>query len=365
MDEIPHTPAWQAALHERLLRWYDQQARDLPWRQTNDPYAIWISEIMLQQTQVARVTEYFARWMARFPTVAALAAAPLDDVLHLWQGLGYYARARNLHRAAQQVVAEHGGALPADRDLLLGLPGIGRYTAGAIASIAFGAATAALDGNLKRVFARLAGVGIPINTSEGERALWDIAEALVPPERAGDWNQALMDLGATICIPQTPRCLLCPLVGLCLAQAEGQQTVLPLKQAAKARPHHEAAAGLIWNEAGELLIAQRPLNVLLGGLWGFPGGQCLPDEPPDACLQRQVAADFGLTIEVGPPLTVVEHGYTHFTTRIHAFHCQHRGGAPEPRQAIAWRWASPATLDTFAWPRTDQQMIEALRAAAR
>ncbi|MCZ7575348.1 MAG: A/G-specific adenine glycosylase [Ardenticatenaceae bacterium] len=357
----PITAAWTDALHERLLAWYAGQARDLPWRRTTDPYAIWVSEIMLQQTQVERVKEYFERWMARFPTVEALAQAPLDEVLKLWEGLGYYARARNLHRAARQLVAEHGGRLPNTVEGLLALPGIGHYTAGAIASIAYGRPVAALDGNLKRVLARLTGLESPINTPAGERALWEVAEALVPDERAGDWNQALMDLGATLCVPQAPRCLLCPLQGLCLAQREGRQDGLPLRAAPRARPHYQVTAGLIWNERGELLIARRPLDKMLGGLWEFPGGKCEDGEALAACLHRELREELGIEVEVGERLTVVEHGYTHFSITLHAFHCWHRAGEPRAVGVADCRWVRPADLDAFAWPRTDRQIITALR----
>lgn len=359
----PITAEWADELHERLLAWYAAQARDLPWRRTTDPYAIWISEIMLQQTQVERVKDYFERWLARFPTVEVLAEAPLDDVLKLWEGLGYYARARNIHRAARQIVAEHDGHLPDTVEGLLALPGIGRYTAGAIVSIAFGRPAAALDGNLKRVLARLTCLETPVNTPAGERALWEIAEALVPAEGAGDWNQALMDLGATLCLPQAPRCLLCPLQGLCLAQREGRQAELPVRVAPSSRPHYQVTAGLIWNQQGELLIARRPLDKMLGGLWEFPGGKCENGEELGACLQRELREELEIEVEVGERLTVVEHGYTHFSITLHAFHCRHVAGEPRPLGVADCRWVRPDDLDAFAWPRTDRQIILALQEA--
>jgi A/G-specific adenine glycosylase len=359
-----HTPCdeWRSALHEALLRWYDAQARDLPWRATPAPYAVWVSEIMLQQTQVATVLPYYERWMAQFPTVEALAAAPLDAVLKAWQGLGYYARARNLHKAAQQVVAAHGGQLPDSVEALLKLPGIGRYTAGAIASIAFGRRAAALDGNLKRVFARLTALEEPINRPAGERALWAIAETLLPEQRVGDWNQALMDLGATVCISGTPRCLLCPLRGLCEAQRQGKQDEIPHKIARKPRPHYTVTAGVIWDGAREhLLIAQRPEDKMLGGLWEFPGGKCEPGESLAECLQRELREELAIEVEVGEELVVVEHGYTHFSITLHALHCTHIAGEPTPLGVAACRWVTLDDLDAFPWPRTDLQIIEALR----
>ncbi len=352
-----------SSLQKNLLAWYDEQARPLPWRLTRDPYAIWVSEIMLQQTQVATVIPYFERWMTLFPTVEALADAPQEAVLKAWEGLGYYSRARNLHRAAQQVVATRGGRLPESAEELLQLPGIGRYTAGAIASIAFGKRAAALDGNLKRVLARLTALALPINSREGEAQLWELAEALLPAERAGDWNQALMDLGATVCLAGTPRCLLCPLRGGCEAQRRGLQHEIPHKLSRKARPHYTVTAGVIWDRAGErLLIAQRPQDKMLGGLWEFPGGKCEADESLAACLQRELREELGIEVEVGAPVTIVEHGYTHFSITLHAFHCIHAGGSPAPLGVADYRWVAPDELERFPWPRTDLQIIAALRA---
>ena len=356
------TSEWKATLHERLLTWYDAQARDLPWRKMDNPYAIWISEIMLQQTQVATVIPYFERWLARFPTVEALAAAPLDAVLKMWQGLGYYARARNLHRAAQQVVNEYDGKLPNTVNELLKIAGIGQYTAGAIASIAFGVRAPALDGNLKRVFARLTALEEPINRRAGEKELWAIADTLLPAERVGDWNQALMDLGATICISRTPRCLLCPLLGLCEAQKKGWQSTIPVKMSRRPRPHYTVTAGVIWDEKRErILIAQRPTDKMLGGLWEFPGGKCEPGETLSACLQRELREELAIEVEVGQLVTVVEHGYTHFTITLHAFHCIYRAGTPTALGVADFRWVTMEELEGFAWPKTDLQIIEALR----
>lgn len=360
---IDLTPEWREDLNARLLEWYDAQARALPWRGAADPYAIWVSEIMLQQTQVATMIPYFERWMARFPTVEALAAAPQEAVLKAWQGLGYYARARNLHRAAQMVVEEFGGRLPDTVEALMRLPGIGRYTAGAIASIAFGRRAAALDGNLKRVWARLVAQEKAINSREGEARLWQIADAMVPDTRAGDWNQALMDLGATICIPKMPRCLLCPLRGLCVVQQQGRQDEIPRKVSTKARPHFTVTAGVIWNGAGDrVLIAQRPADKMLGGLWEFPGGKCLEGETLEDCLRRELREELAIEVEVGEAVTVVEHGYTHFSITLHAFHCRHVAGEPTPHGVADWRWVALNNLDAFPWPRTDLHIIAALRA---
>ncbi len=346
-----------------LLDWYDTYQRDLPWRRTRDPYAVWVSEIMLQQTQVARVVDYFTRWMERFPTVQALANAPLDDVLKLWEGLGYYSRARHLHKAARIIVQERGGRFPRTAAEWQRLPGVGPYTAAAIASIAFDEPVAALDGNLKRVLARVCLVETPIDTPAGTRILNEIAQSLVPSYRPGDWNQALMDVGANICTPRSPQCLLCPVQTGCAAMRVQRQHEVPRRQPRRKRPHYTVTAALIWNDAGQLLIAQRPHDKMLGGLWEFPGGKCEEGETLEACLQREIREELGIDIEVGDHLTTVEHAYTHFSITLHAFHCRFCGGEPQTLGVADWRWVFPDELDAFAWPSTDAKIIAALHAA--
>jgi A/G-specific adenine glycosylase len=255
-----------------LLNWYDQNAADLPWRRSRNPYGVWLSEIMLQQTQVETVKDYYTRFLAAYPTVAHLAAAPLNDVLKLWEGLGYYSRARNLHRAAQMVVAEWQSYFPSSVEDLQKLPGIGRYTAGAISSIAFGEVAPVLDGNVIRVFARLTDLGEDVTQPNVQKRLWALAEEWLPTERPGDYNQALMELGRTVCKPRNPLCQSCPIREHCLAYERGTQALRPVKKAKDPTPHYHVAAGIIYDKIGNILIAQRPLEGLLGGLWEFPGG---------------------------------------------------------------------------------------------
>ncbi len=357
----------------RLVQWHDQQQRALPWRTApagqRDPYAVWISEIMAQQTRLETVVDYYLRWMARFPTVEALAAADQQEVLKLWEGLGYYARARNLHRAAQQVVAEHNGQLPSDRTTLLKLPGIGEYTVGAILSMAFGQTEPILDGNVKRVLSRLADIDQPINETATLKLLWQLARAVVeaaPVGAAGACNEALMELGALVCVPEKPRCLLCPLVELCAAAANGTQGQRPVMPARKTTPHYDVAAGVIWQGepfASKLLIAQRPQSGLLGGLWEFPGGKLEPtDADLPACLRREIREELVIDIEVHELLTIVQHAYTHFRITLHAFHARHTGGEPQAVGCADWRWVELSELDAFPFPVTDQKIIQALRA---
>ncbi|RIK39041.1 MAG: A/G-specific adenine glycosylase, partial [Chloroflexi bacterium] len=333
-----------------------------------DPYTVWVSEIMLQQTRVETVVDYYLRWMARLPTLPALAAADLQIVLKLWEGLGYYARARNLHQAAQQVVAEHGGRMPDHRAALLRLPGIGEYTVGAILSLAFNQAEPILDGNVKRVLSRLADIDQPVDETATRKELWRLARHIVeaaPTGAAGVCNEALMELGATICTPESPRCLLCPLVELCQAAANGTQTQRPVTTPRKATPHVDVAAGIIWQGEpfhSSLLIAQRPAHKMLGGLWEFPGGKLEAiDTDLRACLRREITEELGIEIEVGEAFTTLQHAFTHFRMTLHAFHACHLSGEPQAIGCADWRWAALGELDAYPFPVTDQKIIRALR----
>jgi A/G-specific adenine glycosylase len=272
-------------LRSTLLRWYDRHRRDLPWRRTADPYAIWVSEVMLQQTQVSVVIPYWETFLHRFPDVPALASAPLDEVLAAWRGLGYYARARNLHRAAQALLEKHGGRLPPEVEALGALPGFGRYTVGAVGSIAFGLPVPLVDGNVARVLARLFALeGSPGNPA-WERTLWRLAAALVVGERPGDWNQALMELGATVCRPEQPVCLLCPVRIHCRALASGRVDAIPaVRPRAHRRPLHLAVA--VMRRGDAVLLVRRPEIGLFGGLWELPSTESTPGEEAAALAAR-------------------------------------------------------------------------------
>lgn len=343
-----------------LLAWYDRHARELPWRGAADPYAVWVSEVMLQQTRVETVIPYYERWMEHFPTLAHLAAASEKDVLALWEGLGYYSRARNLHRAAQRVMTEMNGRLPQSPEALERLPGIGKYTAGAIASIAFGVDSAALDGNIRRVMARVFDVSTPARSPEGERILWELAESLLPAGRAGDYNQALMDLGAVICTPRAPDCSSCPLQSFCLSWQKGVQEQRPVMLRKPPTPHFTVTAAII-HRPGEVLIAQRPADGLLGSLWEFPGGKLQPGEDLAACLQREIDEELAVKICIGEPLGVYRHVYTHFRVTLHAFHCRLANGAqPQPIQVQDLRWVHLEQLTGYPMGKIDRQIAEEL-----
>lgn len=357
------TPQLGAQLRAHLLAWYTRHRRELPWRDETRPYRIWVSEVMLQQTQVTTVIPYYKRFLERFPTVFELAAASQTEVLKAWEGLGYYARARNLHKAAQKIAGDLGGQLPTTSADLRRLPGFGDYTAGAVASIAFGEAVPAVDGNVKRVLARLFAIEADLSRGAGARRVKELAAELVDPAAPGDWNQALMELGATLCLPQTPRCLPCPVRDLCAGRRQGLAESLPVKPIKKPLPHFEVTAAVIQHN-GQILIAQRPTEGMLGGMWEFPGGKQEPGESLEACLRREIREELGIDIEVGQPVAVVKHSYTHFKITLHAFYCRLQNGEPQKLAVADWRWVTLAQLDEFPFPRTDQQIIAALRRGA-
>lgn len=348
-------------LHDALINWFEANGEDLPWRQTDDPYRIWLSEIMLQQTQIATVLPYYVRFLDRFPTVEALAAAPLDDVLKMWEGLGYYSRARNLHKAAQIVAGEHGGQFPDTAEGLRALPGIGQYTAGAVGSIAFGLDLPVLDGNVIRVLTRLFNIDDDVRQSATKRELWALADDILPEGRAARWNEGLMELGQRICVPRSPRCDVCPVAEFCEARELSVQDERPVKTKRAPTPHYDVTAGVIRDGDGHLLIAQRKLDAMLGGLWEFPGGKREPGESLPECLRREIAEELGIEIDVGPQIAVIKHGYTHFRITLYVFECLHRSGTPQPLDVADWAWVTPGELDGYAFPVTDQKIIDVLR----
>lgn len=349
-----------ASLRQSLQQWYRQCGRDLPWRRNRDPYAIWVSEIMLQQTQVKTVLPYYERWLNTFPTIESLAAADLQQVLKCWEGLGYYARARNLHRAAQLVVAQHKGQFPQDFAAVLELPGIGRTTAGAILSAAFEHPWPILDGNVKRVLVRLTAIAVP--AAKATRSLWQLSEALLDPKHPRDFNQALMDLGATVCTPHNPTCDRCPWQSHCQAYNLGMQAKLPMREQSSPLPHKVIGVAVIWNqERDRILIDRRPASGLLGGLWEFPGGKVEPNESIEDCIRREIREELAIEISVGSHLISVDHAYTHFRVSLHVHHCYLESGDPQPLACDEVRWVTLAEIDQFPFPKANTQIIDALK----
>lgn len=326
VSAVERAQAVKLELRGQLLRWFDRTQRDLPWRRTKDPYGIWVSEVMLQQTQVDRVVHYWERFLARFPDVRALAAAEVKDVLGLWSGLGYYSRARNLHRAAQVIATTHGGEVPDSVDALLELPGFGRYTAGAVSSIAFGLEAPLVDGNVARVLSRLLEIEGAPGEREREKTLWAAATTLVSGERPGDWNQSLMELGATVCTPQNPLCLLCPVRASCGAFLHGRVDELPPPKKAAKRKRLELRVAVA-RRGKDVLLARREEKGLFGGLWELPS------------TEAELSVALGTQVIVGPEMLVLERPLTHRDLVLHAHPVTMPAKlARPPAGYVEWRW---------------------------
>ncbi len=340
-------PARRDSLRRRLLAWYDASARPLPWRFPQhgaDPYRVWLAEAMSQQTQVARVIPFYRRFLARFPTLQALAAAEEAEVLALWSGLGYYARARALRRAAQEALARHGG-LPTTVEALRALPGVGPYTAGAVASIAFAAVVPAIDGNVVRVLSRLEVVEGAPEAAATRARLGALAEALVHPARPGDWNQALMELGATVCGKPAPRCARCPVASLCRAHAAGRERELPPPRRRAARTRLLLACALV-ERGGRLLLARRPAEGLFGGLWSLPAAELRRGASPEVALRGALPGHASAALRVGEEVVRLGRTLTHRDLVLVAYRCEVGRLSRQP----SLRWASRRELDGLGLP---------------
>lgn len=342
-------------LNSLLLTWYRQNARRLPWRGHCDPYTIWVSEIMLQQTRVDTVIPYFKRWLDLFPDIPSLAAAGEDTVLKAWEGLGYYSRARAMHKTAHILVESYHASLPKDYAALTRLPGIGPYTAAAIASIAFGLPYAVVDGNVKRVLARLVPYTQPVNTPAAGKELGEIAQDLLPLEHPGDYNQAVMELGALICLPRNPRCAQCPVSTICAAYTENRQSELPVMKEKAAVPHITVTAGILQRD-GKVLIAKRPSNGLQGGMWEFPGGKVEVGESHAQALTRELHEELGITVATGELLAKYRHAYTHFRVTLFAYHASITSGEVEALQPSELRWVRTSDLDNYPMGKIDRMI---------
>ena len=338
----------ETAFSARLIAWQAQYGRhDLPWQNTRDAYRLWLSEIMLQQTQVATVIPYYTRFLDRFPSVDALAQAPLDAVLELWAGLGYYARARNLHRCAQAIVADHGGEFPPDAQAIAQLPGIGRSTAAAIAAFAFGQRAAILDGNVKRVLARCFGIeGFP-GAAQTEKEMWTLAESLLPHSRIESYTQGLMDLGSTLCTRRQPFCSSCPMHEMCVARRTGRQAELPVAKPRKALPER-ATTLLLLTDGQRVLLERRPPAGIWGGLLTLPEGGAV-----DA---QQFALRHGCRLLNTQALPVLRHTFTHFRLDIQALLCRVEPTAHQVGEA-GWQWIEYAAVETAALPTPIRQLL--------
>jgi len=345
-------------IQTRLLAWYHKEKRDLPWRRTSDPYHILVSEVMLQQTQVATVIPYYEKWIQSFPTVGSLAKAPETKVLKHWEGLGYYSRARNLHKTAKEIHQHLDGRVPESREEILKLPGIGKYTAGAILSIAFNQDAGVLDGNVKRVLSRLFRLKENGASPTSEKILWELADKMPPSGQAGDFNQAIMELGALVCLPKNPLCEKCPLNKICEGREEAH--LFPPPKVKVATKKIEVSAAVILKN-GKTYIQQRLHKGLMGGLWEFPGGKLEKNELPEQALVREIQEELGVQIEVGEKILTIKHSYTKFRVTLHVFLCRLPKGRIQATSCEQWKWVTIQDLKAYPFPAANVKILEYLR----
>ena len=357
LEAVPLTRNTISRFRQCLLRWYEREGRDLPWRRTSDPYRIWVSEIMLQQTQVSKVKGYYDRFIAVFPTVETLADSPLSKVLKMWEGLGYYSRARNLHQAAALIVNGDHGQFPRTMETFSALPGVGPYTAGAVMSIAFDQSYPVVDGNVRRVLSRVFGIRGSSRERKTQHALREVAAGLLPHRRPGIFNQALMELGALVCRPASPSCSDCCLRPLCFAQTLSDPAILPTRLKRSPTPHFDVTAGVI-RKGSTILLAQRYPQGLLGGLWEFPGGKRERGETIEECLHREIREELGIDIVIEEPIGSVNHAYTHFRFTLHGFRCRYAAGKVRALGCADWRWIHPSRISEFALPAADRKLLQ-------
>ena len=359
-DSVPDLPPDQtAALQKALLNWYQIHHRKLPWRQSRDPYRIWVSEIMLQQTQVNTVIAYFKRFVATFPDIFQLAAADLQTVLKCWEGMGYYARARNLHKAARQLVEAADGRIPDDWEAFRKLPGVGDYIAAAVLSIAFDKPYPAVDGNVKRVLARLFEIDAPVNRSASHKVFRQLAAGLLEQTDPGTFNQAVIEVGALICKPGHPDCGACPLAEWCRARRDHRVSEYPVRIKRTPVPEYHMAIGVIV-KGQTVLIVRRPADAMLGGLWEFPGGVRLPDESAASACLRQIRETVGLDVSIDSRLTTIRHAYTHFKITADVYVCCYAGGRVRRNGPAAHRWVPVTVLSRYPFPGSHHKFIHLL-----
>jgi A/G-specific adenine glycosylase len=349
----------KGAILQALHQWYAAHQRDLPWRHIRDPYAIWISEVMLQQTQVKTMQSYYERFMEQYPTVGRLAEADIQTVLKSWEGLGYYSRARNLHRTAKIVATQMKGSFPRDWETMKSLPGIGDYIAAAVLSIAFNGPYAVVDGNVKRVLARLFMVDRPVNHSSGHKVFHTAAQRLLPRKATGDHNQAMMELGALVCTPRHPGCDQCPIRRYCLAATKNLTDRYPRRLKRASTPQHRMVAGVVVKN-GRMLLTQRQPEGLLGGLWEFPNARLAADDDPARACTSMVHWATGLDVAVMDHLTSIRHAYTHFKIHMHVYSCRWQSGCVRLDGAHAFRWVHPDNLTDFPMHGAVQKILSHL-----
>ncbi|SMC22791.1 A/G-specific DNA-adenine glycosylase [Desulfacinum hydrothermale DSM 13146] len=345
-----------------LVEWFRVNQRDLPWRRDYSPYGVWVSEIMLQQTQVAAVIPYYLRWMERFPDVASVAASNEEEVLLYWEGLGYYTRARNLYKAARLMVERFQGEVPTTRQQLLALPGVGPYTASAILSLAFNRDVPVVDGNVERVVARLLDLGCPIKSAEGRREVLRAATDWLVEGKARLYNQALMELGALVCTPSDPQCPSCPVVSHCRAFRLGTVEDRPVRPPRPRLEEIQTAVAVLWDR-GRIYIQKRRAGGLFAGMWEFPGGKIEDGESPRQALARELWEELGVHVQIEEKIGRIRHAYTRFRVTLHAYSCRLRpsGQQVTARAAEQGRWVDPRDLGRYAFPAANRRLIRSLQ----
>jgi A/G-specific adenine glycosylase len=341
------------------LNWFDASKRNLPWRGQRDPYRIWVSEVMLQQTQVATVIPYYHRFVKRFPTVNSLAAAELQEVLRYWEGLGYYRRATNLHKSARIIVADHNGRFPSDEASWFDLPGIGRYMKGAILSQAFGRRLPIVEANSQRVLSRLFGFGEDPKSNSSKNRLWQFAESLVPEIRPGDFNQALMELGAIVCKPKNPRCEFCPIAKQCIANLEGRTADIPPPKRPVLLTDLEAIVTVVL-KGRRALIAQRPANVRWAHLWEFPQTEILPNESIEEAAHRTIRELADLRIRDVTPSAAIRHSVTRYRLRLNCVTAKHVAGSFRSDFYVRWQWIELDQLHAVPISAAQRKLVNIL-----
>jgi len=345
---------------KKLTEWYAVNKRELPWRNTTDPYRIWVSEVMLQQTQVNTVLPFYHRFLKRFPDIQDLAGADVQEVLKVWEGMGYYGRARNLFRSAEMVVDQYEGMIPDKWEDFRNLPGVGDYIAAAVLSIAFGKAYPVVDGNVKRVLARLLLLEDPANLSAFSKRFGLAAEKFLDRQDPATFNQAMMELGAMVCRPQQPLCTECPVNDFCSAQQAGRVSEFPKKVKKGPTPRHSIAVGVVFKN-GDALITRRRPEGLLGGLWEFPGGKLQDGERPEAACVRELKEEVNLTVKVDSHLCSVRHAYTHFRIVMDVFCCSYVSGRVRLNGPVDHRWIPLHELDNYPLPKANHKFLPQLR----
>ncbi|MCF8143476.1 MAG: A/G-specific adenine glycosylase [Deltaproteobacteria bacterium] len=347
-----------------LTGWYATNKRELPWRNTTDPYGIWVSEVMLQQTQVNTVLPFYEVFLRRFPDIHALAGATQQEVLKSWEGLGYYARARNLFKAAGKVVRQYKGMVPEDWEDFRKLPGVGDYIAAAVLSMAFEKSYPVVDGNVKRVLSRLLLMEDPVNQPASDKHFRLAALKILDCRKPGTFNQAMMELGAMVCRPRQALCTRCPVHDLCLAYQGGRVTEFPKRVKKGPIPLHAVAVGVVFKN-GRVLITRRKSEGLLGGLWEFPGGKIREGEMPETACVRELKEEANLTIKVDSPLCSIRHAYTHFRIVMDVFCCSHVSGRVRLNGPVDHRWISLRRLEDYPFPRANHKFMPRLQEYAR